>query len=66
MDGLLGEIQWNVTLNNSANRLVMLSLAMLYAGLCPLASVIIFVYQVIQNKFDETNAYWYQFRQLVS
>ena len=39
---------------------------MLYAGLCPLASVIIFVYQVIQNKFDETNAYWYQFRQLVS
>ena len=59
LDGLLGEKYWYTPVEDNANRLVMLSLAMLYAGMCPLATVIIFIYQLIQNKFDETNAYWF-------
>jgi len=66
MDGLLGETMWYMTIDNNANRLVMLSLGMLYAGMCPLATIVIFLYLVIQSKVDETNAYYYQFRNLSS
>ena len=39
---------------------------MLYAGVCPAATLIIYAYFLVQNKADEFNQMYYRFRKIVS